>query len=90
MLRKRKKRKRNEKRRWRNKMAVLRNRDVVKMNASERKDKLKELRIELVKKSAPSQKGGKIKAKEIKKAIARILTQDYKEQLAQNKGGKKA
>ncbi len=60
-------------------MAVLKFKDVKNMNKEERSEKVKALRIELVKKTAPSGKGGKVKNKEIKKAIARILTLDHQE-----------
>jgi ribosomal protein L29 len=57
-----------------NKMAVLKNKDVLKMSEQEMDEKLIELRVMLVKKATPTGKGGKVKNKEIKKAIARILT----------------
>ena len=56
------------------KMAVLRYRDVEKLDKDEQEKKLKELKIELVKKTTPTGRSGKVKNKEIKKAIARILT----------------
>lgn len=65
-------------------MAVLKYKDIAVMNAEEREERLREMRIELVKKTAPSGKGGKIKNKEIKKAIARILTA---ETIKKNPGG---
>lgn len=68
---------RKEKVRSRNKMAVLKMKDIKGMNKEDREEKLKELRLELVKKTAPTGKGGKIKNKEIKKAIARVLTFDH-------------
>ncbi len=55
-------------------MSLLKFKDVKNMSAEERKEKLKELKLELTRKYAPSQKASKIKAKEIKKAIARIVT----------------
>lgn len=55
-------------------MAVLKVRDIKNMSADDKKEKIKELRLELIKKYAPSQKSSKIKAKEIKKAIARLIT----------------
>jgi len=55
-------------------MAVLKIKDIKNMGEKERKDKLKDLRMELVKKSVAANKASKVKAKEIKKAIARILT----------------
>ena len=56
------------------KMAVLKSKDIVKMNEKEREEKLKELKQELIKANVSARKSGKIKVKEIKKAIARILT----------------
>lgn len=55
-------------------MAVLKNNEIVKMSKEDKKTKLAELRMELVKKNVQANKSGKVKAKEIKKAIARILT----------------
>ena len=55
-------------------MAVLKNDDIKKMSKEERTTKLKELRMELIKKHVQANKAGKVKTKEIKKAIARILT----------------
>ncbi|MFH1500699.1 MAG: hypothetical protein ABIE22_02020 [archaeon] len=46
------------------------------MNEKEKQEKLKELRMELIKKNVAANKSSKIKAKEIKKAIARILTKN--------------
>ena len=44
----------------------------------EKNEKLKELRLELIKKNVVANKASKIKAKEIKKAIARLLTSQSK------------
>ena len=55
-------------------MAVLKSKDIVKMNEKEREEKLKELKQELIKANVSANKSGKVKVKEIKKAIARILT----------------
>jgi ribosomal protein L29 len=54
-------------------MAVLRAKDIFKMQKSERDVKLKELQFELTKAHVTSNKS-KAKTKEIKKAIARLLT----------------
>lgn len=43
-------------------------------NNKELEEKLKELKIELIKKNVTANKSGKIRAKNIKKEIARILT----------------
>jgi len=55
-------------------MAIIRKKEIKSMSEKEREEKLRGLRLELAKRYAPANKSGKIKAKEIKKAIARILT----------------
>jgi len=55
-------------------MAILKMEDIKNLSKEERKEKLKELKIELIKKNVAANKSGKIKTKEIKKAIARLLT----------------
>jgi len=59
-------------------MAVLRFKDITKLSVEEKNEKLKELRLELIKKNVVANKASKIKAKEIKKAIARLLTSQSK------------
>ena len=54
-------------------MALLRAKDVAKMDKSERETKLKELKMELVKSHVTANKQNS-KTKEIKRAISRILT----------------
>jgi ribosomal protein L29 len=54
-------------------MAILRAKDVAKMDKKEREDKLKDLRLELTKANVTSQKTN-AKTKEIKRAIARLIT----------------
>ncbi|RMD66591.1 50S ribosomal protein L29 [Candidatus Pacearchaeota archaeon] len=54
-------------------MAVLRAKEIEKMSEKERKEKLKELRLELVRAGNRGDKASG-KTKEIKKAIARIIT----------------
>lgn len=54
-------------------MAVLKIADARKLSVKEQAEKLKELRLELVKAGATSNKA-KAKTKEIKRAIARLLT----------------
>ena len=44
------------------------------MNSKEIEEKAKELRMELVKEKVSAAKGGKLKTKEIKRTIARLLT----------------
>lgn len=58
-------------------MAVLKMKDIKGMNPQEVEEKVKALKLELIKKTAPLGRGGKIKNKEIKKAIARMLTLHY-------------
>jgi ribosomal protein L29 len=54
-------------------MAVLKSKDIKNMNEKQRQDKLKELKLELVKANVTANKQNS-KTKEIKKAISRILT----------------
>jgi ribosomal protein L29 len=54
-------------------MALLKAKDVAKMNAKDRESKLADLKMELVKAGVVANKQ-KAKTKEIKRAIARILT----------------
>lgn len=55
-------------------MAVLKLSEIKKMSEKEKKEKIKELKIELVKSKVDLAKGGKTKIREIKKTIARLLT----------------
>ena len=55
-------------------MAVLKTKEITKMNVNDRGKKLGELKLELVKSKGKASQGGKNKTKEIKKAIARLLT----------------
>ena len=54
-------------------MAILTAKQIREMKKADREKKLKELKLELVK-SKVSQGQGSSKTKEIKKAIARLLT----------------
>ncbi len=54
-------------------MAILKAKDISKISEKERQEKLKDLKMEIIKNKVAS-KSGKIKTKEIKKAIARLLT----------------
>ena len=54
-------------------MAILRFKDVQKLSDKEVKDKLRDLRLELVKSNVTANKSG-AKVKEIKRAVSRILT----------------
>ena len=53
-------------------MAILKAKDIAKMSEKERQEKLKDLKMELIKNKVSTK--SKLKAKEIKKAIARLLT----------------
>jgi len=55
-------------------MAILRSKDIAKMSQKERKDKLQELRLELIKANVTANKSGKIKIREIRRTIAKLLT----------------
>jgi len=65
-------------------MAVLKNKDIKKMNDQEIDQKIKELKIELTKSKVNSQKSSKIRPKEIKRAIARVLTQKNSKKMEKN------
>lgn len=54
-------------------MAFLKNKDIVGMDWKARNEKLKELKMEMIKATIKSNKNN-TKTKEIKRAIARILT----------------
>lgn len=55
-------------------MAILNIKDILKMDKKEREEKIKELKLELIKNRISATKGGKLKIREIKKTIARLLT----------------
>jgi ribosomal protein L29 len=55
-------------------MAILKVKEIAKMHEKERDEKIKELKMELIKNHINSAKGGKVKTKEIKRTIARLLT----------------
>lgn len=55
-------------------MAVLKSKDIKKMTNKEIEEKVKELRMELIKNQVSANKGGKLKTREIKRTIARLLT----------------
>lgn len=63
-------------------MAILRQKDIVKMNDKERETKFTELKMELVKAGVTANKQN-AKTKEIKRAISRLLT--YKNANTPNK-----
>jgi len=70
-------------------MALLRMRDVLKMNGKERKEKIKELKMEIIRANVTANKAN-AKTKEIKKAISRLLTMNKKEKSNSNKTNKEA
>ena len=55
-------------------MAILKAKDISKMSEKEINDKIKDLKLELIKNQISSGKGGKLKTNEIKRTIARLLT----------------
>lgn len=55
-------------------MAIVKNADIAKMSNKEREEKIKDLRMELLKERVNVAKGGKIKIREMKKTIAKLLT----------------
>ena len=57
-------------------MAKMKASELRKMTGEDRKKKLEELKIELVKARVSASKTGNSKVKEIKKLIARLLTLD--------------
>ncbi len=57
-------------------MAILKIKDIKNMTEKDREEKLKDLKLELIKRNVTANKSSKIKTKEIKKAIARILNKN--------------
>ena len=55
-------------------MAILRSKEISKMSEKEREGKLKELKMELTRANVAANKTGKIKIKEIRRTIAKLLT----------------
>jgi ribosomal protein L29 len=53
-------------------MAILKNKDIRKMSDQEIEDKTKELKLELIKNKVSDK--GKLRVREIKRTIARLLT----------------
>jgi len=68
-------------------MAILKSKDIAKMSNSERNDKIKDLKSELMREKVNLGKGGKIKIKEIKKTIARLHTFNRQEDLQSESSG---
>ena len=65
-------------------MAILKTKDIRKMSSKEMEEKIKELKMELVKEKVSAAKGGKLKSKEIKRTIARIHTINRLNQTQEN------
>ena len=55
-------------------MAILKSKEIAKMSKKEQEEKLQELRFELIKANVAANKSGKIKIKELRRTIAKILT----------------
>ncbi len=55
-------------------MAILKAKEISKMNEKEIKSKIDELKIERIKAGINNQKAGKSNMKEIRRTIARLLT----------------
>ncbi len=55
-------------------MAILKSKEIAKFNSKEIEEKIKELKMELIKEKVSAAKGGKLKTREIKRTIARLLT----------------
>ena len=55
-------------------MAILKAQDISKMSSREIEEKIKDLKIELMRDKASAGKGGKMKTREIKRTIARLHT----------------
>lgn len=54
-------------------MAIIKKKEIAKMSSTEKKEKLKDLKMELVKSNVAANRSGS-KTKEIKRAISRLLT----------------
>ena len=55
-------------------MAILKSKEIIKMSGKDMEDKLKDLKIELIKSRVANKKGGKSTTREIKRTIAKLLT----------------
>lgn len=65
-------------------MTLLKYKDIPKMDAKEREEKIKYLKLELIKANVTANKQN-AKTKEIKKAIARLITFGKKAEEVNNK-----
>jgi len=55
-------------------MAILKSKEISRMSEKEKTEKLAELRMELIKANVSANKMGKIKIREIRRTIAKLLT----------------
>lgn len=80
-----------ELRRPKNNMPILRKKDIRDMSSDDRRKKVVELRTELVRLKTMVKAGGAIdnpsRIRELRKTIARILTVDNEERLVKEKEG---
>jgi len=71
-------------------MAILKSREVAKMNEKEINDKVGELKIELIKSKVGGKKTGKMAdSQEIRRTIAKLLTFKKQIEIKNNMGAKK-
>ncbi len=68
-------------------MAILKSKEIAKMNQKEINTKLRELRIELIKSRIGERKSGKASVREIKRTIAKLFT--FQNKLKQSEKDKK-
>ncbi|MEK6859991.1 MAG: 50S ribosomal protein L29 [Nanoarchaeota archaeon] len=55
-------------------MSILKTKDIKDMSLKDIEEKIKDLKMELIKSKVAASKGGKLKIREIKRTIARLLT----------------
>lgn len=71
-------------------MAILKSKEVAKMNEKEINDKVGELKIELIKSKVGGKKTGKMAdSQEIRRTIAKLLTFKKQIEIKNNMGAKK-
>jgi ribosomal protein L29 len=71
-------------------MAILKSKEVAKMNEKEIDDKVGELKIELIKSKVGGKKTGKMAdSQEIRRTIAKLLTFKKQIEIKNNMGAKK-
>jgi len=69
-------------------MALLKAKDALGLSLKDRKEKIKELNVEIIKARVGNKKTAKLNVREIKKAIARLLTLESKDKIKSKNGGK--